>query len=1386
MKLVPSCLALGLVIAPPALEAATPRRETVAPAPGYAAIASALEKLVNEQMADKKLPAVSIALVEKDRVVWARGFGYSDPDKKRPATAETIYRVGSVSKLFTDIGIMRLREQGAIDIDAPVTRYLPDFAPKIPWKDAKPITLRMLMSHRSGLIREPPVGNYFATNEPSLADTIRSLNETTLVYHPEEKAKYSNAGIAAVGFVLETTQNKPFAPYLEKAVLVPMGLNRSSFEKKPALAADLAKAYMWTYDGRTFEAPTFRFGMDPCGAMYSTVLDLGRFMSVLFAKGATGAGKSILKPETLEAMWTPQFAPAGTKRGFGIGFAVNELDGHRWVGHDGAVYGFATTLQALPDAGLGVVAVTTKDGANSAVDRIALHALRMMLAQKDGKPLPEAKSTTAIDPADARRLAGRYRKGDEWVELEEREGELFVSRSDDDVTLRLRRDGDSLITDDTLGFGATLKIEGNKLTRGDVVYEKQEPKKPAAPPAKWGGLIGEYGWDHNTLYVYEKDGKLETLIEWFTAYPLEEESENVYRFPKSGLYDNENVVFKRDASGRATEVVAANVTWKRRTVGGEGQSVFRIKPQRPVDELIAEALRATPPKQAANLRPMDLAELSALDPSIRLDIRYASTDNFLGTPIYKQPRAFLQRPAAEALVRAHRALAKQGLGLLIHDGYRPWYVTKVFWDATPAEGKIFVADPSQGSRYNRGCAVDLTLYSLSDGKPVEMVGLYDEMSSRSFPNYPGGTSLQRYYRRVLHNAMQAEGFGVYEWEWWHFDYKDWAQYPVGNVTFESMGKTNDAPVPASAPAKTPIPFEKRDVMIPMRDGVKLHTEIYTPKDTQGPLPVILTRTPYGLDPGEEGMRPAIENSYRELADDGYVFVFQDIRGRSKSEGSFVMLRNPREGSDPRAIDESTDTFDTVDWLLKNTKTSERVGMLGVSYGGWLTVMAMLDPHPALKAVSPQASPADMYIGDDFHHNGAFRLSYGLEYVYGLETSKDVERFSFDRADTFEWYLKLGALSNVNAKYFKGKRPSWNDFVEHPDYDAFWKRQAVKPYLTRVSIPTLNVGGWFDQEDFYGPLTIYQALETKDTAKQNFLVVGPWNHGGWAHGTGRSLGPIDFGSDTSSDFRKVQARFFAHYLRNQGDLDLAEALTFETGSNKWVSRDSWPSGKNAKQRTLHLRENGGLSFEPPTATAEACDTFVSDPAKPVPYRHRPIEPTYPGPGWPLWLSEDQRFVDDRPDVLTYETDVLTEDVVIAGKVDARLFASTSGTDADWIVKLIDVLPETNEADPKLAGYELMVASDVIRSRYRKGFEKPLPVQPNKVEEISLDLHSRAHRFLKGHRIMVQVQSTWFPVIDRNPQTFVPNIFEARDSDYKAATHRVCRSKAQPSGVTFTSN
>ena len=587
--------------------------------------------------------------------------------------------------------------------------------------------------------------------------------------------------------------------------------------------------------------------------------------------------------------------------------------------------------------------------------------------------------------------------------------------------------------------------------------------------------------------------------------------------------------------------------------------------------------------------------------------------------------------------------------------------------------------------------------------------------------------------------------------------------------------------PAPAASSDVPTFEKTEVMIPMRDGVKLHTNIFVPKGFSEDLPFFFVRTPYGVEGGERNFN----GPFSELARDGYIFVFQDIRGRYKSDGQFVMLRQMRNKKDPKAIDESTDTYDTIDWLLKNVPHNNgRVGMSGVSYAGWLTVVGMLDPHPALKAVSPQASPADMFLGDDFHHNGAFRLSCGFEYAVMMESSKEREAFVFNDSDTYDWYLKVGSLAHVNETYLHGKIPSWNDFATHASFDSFWQRQAVAPYVDRVTVPTLNVAEWWDQEDFYGPVRIYELLEKYDTKHLNYLVVGPWNHGGWAGPSGAKLGEIDFGSATSQLFRRdIQAPWFAYWLKGKGKLNLPEATTFEGGANTWERRDSWPLRTNVSARRLYFHANHELSFDPPAERSQdAFDAYVSDPANPVPYRPRPILPTYgPGSTWSRWLVDDQRFLNDRKDVVSWSTAPLTDDVVIAGNIAAHLRASTTGSDADWVVKLIDVYPESGEADPKLNGYELMVANDVLRGRFRTSFEHPSAITPNHVDEYVVDLHTQDYKFRKGHRIMVQVQSSWFPLIDRNPQTFVPNIFEAKDSDFKAQTHRIFRSAAAPSYV-----
>ena len=590
------------------------------------------------------------------------------------------------------------------------------------------------------------------------------------------------------------------------------------------------------------------------------------------------------------------------------------------------------------------------------------------------------------------------------------------------------------------------------------------------------------------------------------------------------------------------------------------------------------------------------------------------------------------------------------------------------------------------------------------------------------------------------------------------------------------------------PARFLDSLEKREEMIPMRDGVKLRTEIYSPRNAAEALPMLMVRTPYGIANPDTGISNMIYR-YADMFADGYIFVFQDIRGRYGSEGKFVMLRPVHDARDAKGIDESTDAYDTIDWLVKNVAHNNgRIGMDGTSYDGFLVTMAMVNPHPALRAVSEQACMGDAWLGDDFFHNGAFRLSYAFEYAPLMETGPENYSFPFDTADLYDFFLRLGPLANADAKYFHGKLPSWSEFAVHPSYDEFWQRHAVAYGLKQPTVPNLNVAGWWDQEDFYGPVATYERLEKADKKNLNFLTAGPWNHGGWGNGPGKSLGAIPFGSDTSVYFRqKIEAPWFAYWLKDKGTLPLKEALLFQTGSDTWTSFDAWPP-REAKARNLYFREDGKLSFDAPeTSAADVVDSYESDPAHPVPYRNRPVDMTYPQdhPGsWYTWLVQDQRFVDQRPDVLTWQTEDLAEDVTLAGQVTAKLFASTTGSDSDWIVKLIDVYPQRFPQDWKLAGYELMIADEIFRGRYRNSFEKPEPIVPGAVTPFTIDLHTANHVFKKGHRIMVQVQSTWFPLYDRNPQKFVPNIFDAKQGDFRKATQRIYRSKRFPSSVEIS--
>jgi uncharacterized protein len=597
---------------------------------------------------------------------------------------------------------------------------------------------------------------------------------------------------------------------------------------------------------------------------------------------------------------------------------------------------------------------------------------------------------------------------------------------------------------------------------------------------------------------------------------------------------------------------------------------------------------------------------------------------------------------------------------------------------------------------------------------------------------------------------------------------------------------------AASPDQTKLPPDTKvgnyvgtDVMIPMRDGVKLHAEVWRPAQAKGKLPILLQRSPYGYGVG--AVTSKFQYELADLARDGFIFVLEDIRGRFGSEGKFVMLR-PQAA--PGGVDESTDTYDSIDWLVKRLPDNNgKVGMLGVSYMGWTTAMATIHPHPALEAISVQASPEDMFLGDDFHHYGAFRLQYAWEYCAALETDgRTLETFKYpDQDDPYAWLLRQTDLATLDQRSIGHTLPSWQNFVEHPNYDAFWRASVTSAQMpAQVQIPDLIVAGWWDQEDFYGPLTIYQNQEKGDAHHRNFLVIGPWNHNAWDLGNGHNYGPFDLGSDTAVYFHsEVETPWFRYWLKSEpaGKVREPEALVFETGSNQWRRYDAWPPRQGVSHRRLYFHANGVLSFEPPQSAADAKpDSFVSDPANPVPYRPRPIAPiTVKDSSWSFWLADDQASFSRRPDVLSWQTGKLQTPVTIRGAVRAQLFASTTGTDADWVVKLIDVYPDDAATAPAVRGRQLIIADEVFRGRFRSNFEQPHAITPNAVLEYSIDLHSASHVFEPGHRIAVQVQSTWFPLIDRNPQTFVPNIFTARAADYKSQTHTVVHTTRYPSGL-----
>lgn len=586
-------------------------------------------------------------------------------------------------------------------------------------------------------------------------------------------------------------------------------------------------------------------------------------------------------------------------------------------------------------------------------------------------------------------------------------------------------------------------------------------------------------------------------------------------------------------------------------------------------------------------------------------------------------------------------------------------------------------------------------------------------------------------------------------------------------------------------------YEKKEYQIKMRDGKKLFTIVYSPKDKSKKYPFLLNRTPYSIGPYGEGKYKLTLGPSPFALREGFIFVYQDVRGRFMSEGEYENIRPQLTVKSKTAIDESTDTYDTVDWLIKNVDSNNgKVGVYGISYPGFYSTTAALSGHPAIKAVSPQAPVTNWFLGDDFHHNGAFFMmdAFAFYSAFGLPRPNPVTEwprgYQMKTSDAYNFYLGKGALKNIEAEMFKGNVAFYKDMVAHPDYDSFWKARDIRQFMKDIKPAMLVVGGFFDAEDCWGALETYKTIEKNNPKTTNTLVMGPWFHGGWMRSDGSYFGDIKFGSATSTWYQQnIELPFFLQHLKGVGTPDIPEALTFDIGADKWQKFAAWPPA-NTKQKTLYFQSNNKLSFDAPSASTGA-DEYVSDPSKPVPYQDGTgIKRTRE------YMIDDQRFASRRPDALVYETEVLDNDITLAGPLNADLFISTTGTDGDFIVKLIDVYPDSlksyqlNNKEVLIGGYQMLVRGEVMRARYRNSYEKPEALTPGKTEQVKFYLPDVMHTFKKGHKIMVQVQSSWFPLVDRNPQKFVENIYQANDEDFQKATIRVMHQQNAASGLQVT--
>jgi D-alanyl-D-alanine dipeptidase/CubicO group peptidase (beta-lactamase class C family) len=718
---------------------------------------TSIDAAARAELEDKQLPSLVVAIAGRDGILWSRAYGFEDAANTRPATLDSIYRVGAITDALTGLLVRELATTGRLDLDRPVTAYLADFKPANPFGGV--ITLRTLLAHASGLVREPPVGSSFATDEPSLAATVRSLNGTTLVAAPGTTVKYSNADLAVAARTLEVVAGEDYDDLVPSHLLSPLGMRASALRRSRVKTPVYAE--MAPFDSTRFAAPVFDFGARPAGGLYTSARDLVQLARMLIGR-THGKGAAL-----------PGFQPA-------------KVGNRQTLECTGQVYGFSSDMLIVPGEGLAVIVLGALDG-SPAPRRLARYATTVLAAAQGAQPVP-MWPRSSVYGARAREAAGVFRHGRDSLVMRVIGGRLYLEGPT--VAAEVRRTADGMVLDDNGTYSGDLQVSAdfNRVVLSGDSYDRLTASEPSPPSQTIQHIVGDYGWPHAYIRVYERDGRAYARMTWSSYQPLTAAGTALWALPtRDGPYRLETIRFQRDARGRTNAANLSGVVLPRREFGAEAAAVLR-ESMRPIATLRAAALAAQPPVESGSKRAAELVELTPRMAGIRLDIRYATSNNFLQTPVYTQARAFLQRPAAEALRLVAADLAPKGFGLTIHDAYRPWFVTKMFWDATPEDNRIFVADPSQGSRHNRGAAVDLTLHRLKSGDIVTMPGGYDEMSSRSFPLYVGGTSLQRWRRDLLREAMEARGFTVYEAEWWHFDFNGWQDSPISNVEFSAIGR----------------------------------------------------------------------------------------------------------------------------------------------------------------------------------------------------------------------------------------------------------------------------------------------------------------------------------------------------------------------------------------------------------------------------------------------------------------------------------------------------------------------------------------------------------------------------------------------------------------------